>query len=209
MTRVKMCGMTRVEDVRAAAELGVDAIGLVFWPRSPRCVTTSQAVRLVEVLPPFVTVVGVFVDQGRGEVARTIRDVGLGAVQLHGDEPTSEWTDLPIPVLKAVGVDDRFDPSVLRGWPARVIPLLDVRDPARRGGTGQSIDWAVAARASGVRPLVLAGGLTPETVGEAIRVVGPAAVDVSSGVEERPGIKIVKRMSEFMRAVRAADKASR
>jgi phosphoribosylanthranilate isomerase len=94
-------------------------------------------------------------------------------------------------------------------WPARVVPLLDARDPARRGGTGQSIDWAVAARASGVRPLVLAGGLTPETVGEAIRVVAPAAVDVSSGVEERPGIKIVERMSEFMRAVRAADKASR
>jgi phosphoribosylanthranilate isomerase len=107
--------------------------------------------------------------------------------------------------LKAVGVDDRFEPSVLRTWPARVIPLLDARDPARRGGTGQQIDWAVAGQAARLRPIVLAGGLTPGTVGEAIRVVAPAAVDVSSGVEERPGVKSVERMVEFMRAVRAAD----
>jgi phosphoribosylanthranilate isomerase len=209
MTRVKMCGMTRIEDVRAAAELGVDAIGLVFWPRSPRCVSISQAVCLVEALAPFVTVVGVFVDPAPDEVARTIRDVGLGAVQLHGDELTAEWTDLSVPVLKAVGVDDRFEPSVLRWWPARVIPLLDARDPARRGGTGRQIDWAVAAQAARVRPIVLAGGLTPETVGAAIQVVVPAAVDVSSGVEERPGVKSVERMAAFMRAVRVADEASR
>ena len=209
MTRVKMCGMTRVEDVRAAAELGVDAIGLVFWPRSPRCVTTAQAVRLVEALPPFVTVVGVFVDQPRDEIVRVACAVGLGAVQLHGDEAMDAWTDFQIPVLKAVGVDDRFDPSVLHTWPARVIPLLDARDPERRGGTGRRIDWTLAAQASGMRPLVLAGGLTPETVREAIRAVAPAAVDVSSGVEERPGVKSVERMSEFMQAVRAADKVQR
>jgi phosphoribosylanthranilate isomerase len=200
--------MTRLEDVRAATELGVDAIGLVFWSRSPRCVTPLQALRLMEAVPPFVTVVGVFVDQEHAEVERTVRDVGLGAIQLHGDEPMTTWTDLPVPVVKAVGVDDQFDPSVLRAWPARVTPLLDARDPARRGGTGRRIDWAVAARAARIRPIVLAGGLNAETVGEAIRLVAPAAVDVSSGVEDRPGIKSVERIVAFMRALRAADRAA-
>jgi phosphoribosylanthranilate isomerase len=205
MTRIKICGFTREADARAAGDLGVDAIGLVFWPSSPRCLPLADAGRIVAALPPFVTAVGVFVNQPLDEIEHTIKAVGLGAVQLHGDEPEDVWTRPSVPVLKAVGVDAAFDARRLAAWPSRVVPLLDAAAPDRRGGTGRRIDWAVAAAAAAVRPIVLAGGLTPETVGEAIAAVRPAAVDVSSGVEDAPGVKDARKMAAFVAAVRQRD----
>lgn len=202
MTRVKICGMTRPEDARAASAAGADAVGLVFWPGSPRCVTLEQAAAIVGVLDPFVTVVGVFVDQPVPDVSLLVRRLGLAAIQLHGDEDAAAYAGLGCRVLKAVGVDAAFEPERLAGWPAAVVPLLDAADRERRGGTGRRVDWALASRAAALRPIVLSGGLTPETVGEAIRVVRPAAVDVSSGVEETPGIKSAARMARFIDAVR-------
>jgi phosphoribosylanthranilate isomerase len=207
VTRIKMCGFTRVDDARDAAAAGVDAIGMVFWPGSPRCVTPEQASAIVASLPPFVTTVGVFVNESVDTMTGVCRDLGLGAVQLHGDEPQATWSGWPCPVLKSVAVGPGFDPEVLRTWPRGVVPLLDAADVCRRGGTGRTVDWSLAAAAARVRPLVLAGGLTPETVRAAIAAVSPAAVDVSSGIEVAPGVKDGDRMRAFVLAVRRADEA--
>lgn len=202
MIRIKVCGLTRIEDARIAADLGVDAIGLVFWARSPRAVTLAQAAAIVRALPPFVTAVGVFVNEAGAAIDRIVREAGLGAVQLHGDEPVDEWTRPCVPVIKAVAADRGCDPDAVSGWPARVTPLLDAGDAERRGGTGRTADWSVAARCARLRPIVLAGGLSPENVREAIAAVRPAAVDVSSGVEDEPGVKNAARLAAFVRAAR-------
>ncbi len=206
-TRVKVCGITREADAALAVELGADAVGLVFWPHSPRAVTAADAERIVHALPPFVTAVGVFVNQPLDEVADVAARVGLGVIQLHGDEAIETWSRLPVACVKAVGVDETFDPTMLSTWPSTVTPLLDVRDPVRRGGTGRRIDWALAAQAARIRPIILAGGLRPDSVGAAIAEVRPFAVDVSSGVEAEPGVKDPVRMREFLAAVLRADEA--
>ncbi len=202
MTRIKICGITRPDDARAASAAGVDAVGLVFWPGSPRCVTLEQAVAIIGGLDPFVTTVGVFVNQPVPDVAALVGYLGLGAIQLHGDEDAAAYAGLGCHVIKAVGVDAAFEPERLADWPAAVVPLLDAADRERRGGTGRRIDWIQASRAAALRPIILSGGLAPETVGEAIRAVRPAAVDVSSGVEEAPGLKNATRMAQFIDAVR-------
>lgn len=204
-TRVKVCGITRLEDARAVVEAGADAIGLVFWPRSPRCVDVDRAARIVCDLPALVTPVGVFVNQGVEEIARIAGAVGLRAIQLHGEEPTELWSALPAPCIKAVGVTRDFDPRQLASWPAAVLPLLDVHDPDCRGGTGRAVDWDVAARAARIRPVMLAGGLRPDNVEEAIGRVRPYAVDVSSSVEVEPGIKDAVLIRSFLDAVARAD----
>lgn len=205
MTRIKMCGFTRPDDARAAADCGADAIGVVFWAHSPRGVTLQQAAAIAAVVPPFVTLVGVFVDEPPETVGRVRRALGLGAVQLHGCEPVETWAAYPGPIIKAVGAGAGFDPSGLAAWPAGVVPLLDAADDVRKGGTGRTADWDVAAAAARLRPIVLAGGLVPDTVGAAIAAVRPAAVDVASGIEAEPGIKDAARMRAFVRAVRRAD----
>ncbi|MCX6544735.1 MAG: phosphoribosylanthranilate isomerase [Acidobacteria bacterium] len=204
-TRIKICGMTNVEDAQLAVDLGADAVGFVFWPASPRYVTLEQAGLVAATLPRFVTAVGVFVNESPDRIRRVIDEVGLGAVQLHGDEPVEQWLSMPCHTLKAVGIDDRFDTASLAAWPSTVMPLLDVADPARRGGTGKAIDWTRAAAAARLRRIVLAGGLRPENVEQAIDTVAPYAVDVSSGVEREPGVKDAERMSAFVAAVARAD----
>jgi phosphoribosylanthranilate isomerase len=204
VTRIKMCGFTDPGDACAAAAAGVDAIGLVFWPKSPRAVTVEQAVRIASALPPLVGVVGVFVDEPPDSVESIARAVGLTAVQLHGDEAPETWASAGRPVIKSVAVGEGFDPAALGAWPARVTPLLDAHDRARRGGTGCRVDVALAAAAARVRPVVLAGGLTPANVADAIRAIRPAAVDVSSGIERLPGRKDPALMDAFVRAVRGA-----
>jgi phosphoribosylanthranilate isomerase len=209
MTRIKMCGFTRADDARAAVEAGADAIGLVFWPGSPRAVNAVQARAIVEVLPPFVTVVGVFVNWSATDIDRVCREAGLGAVQLHGDESEAVALDVGRPVIRSVPVGPGFEPERLRAWRPGIVPLLDAADPERRGGTGTRVDWTLAAAAARVRPIILAGGLSPENVADAIRGVRPAAVDVSSRIEDRPGVKNVSRMRAFVAAVRAADETQR
>jgi phosphoribosylanthranilate isomerase len=206
-TRIKVCGVTRPEDARLAAALGVDALGFVFWPRSPRYVTAAQAAAIASMLPPMIWTVGVFVDQPMEDIRRIAAEVRLNAVQLHGDEPTTSWGLVPGVCIKAVGAGEAFTAASIAAWPAGVYPLADALDPVRRGGTGQRADWAAAAAIARVRPTLLAGGLDAANVGDAIARVRPYAVDVSSGVERSPGIKDPSRLRAFVEAVAAADAA--
>lgn len=189
MTRVKVCGVTRVEDAQLAADLGASAIGFVFWPMSPRYVEPERARAIAAALPRAIVCVGVFVDQDFEEMQRIASYVPLGALQLHGAEPPRVAAALLHPVIKAVPVINGFAPESLDLWPSEVTVLLDAHDPVKRGGTGRTIDWSAAARAARRRPIMLSGGLTPENIREAIETVRPYAIDVSSGVEASPGIK--------------------
>ena len=204
-TRVKVCGITRQEDAWLAVECGADAIGFVFWPGSPRYVDPAKAAAIAHGLPAFVTRVGVFVNQSLDDMRRVARAAGLGAIQLHGDEPEEVWALVPAACIKAVAVGKAFEAASIAGWPASVLPLLDVHDPVKHGGTGRAVDWGVAAAAARVRPIVLAGGLRPENVEDAIQRVHPYAVDVSSGVEREPGIKDAVRLRVFFEGVARAD----
>lgn len=199
-TRVKICGITTPEDARAAASAGASAIGLVFWPGSPRCVSTERAAEIAAAAA-HVTRVGVFVDQPPAVVAEITATVGLDAVQLHGHERFADY-ELGVPLLKALSVGAAWHIAMLDPLPAFVLPLLDAGDPRRKGGTGLAIDWQIAAAAAAVRRIALAGGLTPENVATAIGVVHPYAVDVSSGVESAPGVKDHRRIRAFVDAVR-------
>jgi phosphoribosylanthranilate isomerase len=203
---VKICGITRGEDALAAVEAGAAALGFVFWPQSPRFVDPYRARAIVARLPPFVTTVGVFVNQEASEVNAVAALARLSAVQLHGDEEPGFANALTRPVIKAVSLDDQA--RRWAEWPARVTLLADGVDPKRRGGTGTLADWAVASQVARIRRLVLAGGLTPENVGEAIRRVKPFAIDVSSGVERAPGIKDPSRIGQLFDAVRTTEGAT-
>jgi phosphoribosylanthranilate isomerase len=202
--RVKVCGITSPEDAQLAAEAGASAIGLVFWPGSPRFVDRALARRIVDALPSFVLRVGVFVDQSLDMLTRTSEDVGLDIIQLHGSERPEMVACLPRRALKAIRVaGDSVLDEVERFEGAAI--LLDTADEARPGGTGKSFDWRLAQQVRARVPfLVLAGGLTADNVAQAIRSVGPDAVDVSSGVESRPGKKDAARLKAFMDAVRSA-----
>jgi tryptophan synthase beta subunit len=201
---VKICGITREADARLAVELGASALGFVFWPGSPRCIDPEAARTIVRSLPPFVTAVGVFVDQP-AEYVRGVADrVGLAAIQLHGDEPAAGAAAYGPRVIKALGAGESAIARV-QDWPDSVMLLIDAADSGRRGGTGKVSDWSVAAGIAAKRPLMLAGGLRPDNVGAAIRAVRPAAVDVSSGVESSPGVKDERLMRRFFDAVRRVE----
>jgi phosphoribosylanthranilate isomerase len=206
-TRIKVCGITRLGDALRAAELGADAVGFVFWPGSPRCVSPAQAAAITAALPPMVAAVGVFVDQPLGEIRTIASAVGLSAIQLHGDEPPASWGRVPGRCIKAVGAGAGYDAPAVVAWPSEVWPLVDAHDPGRRGGTGRAADWAFAEAIARARPVILAGGLDASNVHEGIARVHPFAVDVSSGVEREPGIKDPDRLRAFIEAVRAADAA--
>jgi phosphoribosylanthranilate isomerase len=201
MTRVKVCGMTRLEDALLAAELGASAIGFVFWPRSPRFIDPGRAAAIARELPPLITTVGVFVDQPIEEVRRIAQRVPLMAVQLHGNEPVEYARQLLQPVIRAVAVNDHFTTSSLDVIPAEITVLLDAHDPVRRGGTGQTIDWTTASQAAARRPVFLSGGLNQANIAEAITRVHPYGVDLSSGVESAPGVKDPARLRALFEAV--------
>ena len=201
---IKICGLTRPDDALRAVEAGATAIGLVFWPASPRAVTLAQAEAVVETLGPEVLTVGVFVDAAREQIDDVMRRVKLGAVQLHGRESPAFAANLPWPVIKAVPVPADGPLPDLSPW-AGVRVLLDAHDPERRGGTGQTVDWTRAAALAATRPVILAGGLTAANVGEAIRRVRPAGIDVSSGVEQAPGVKDESRVRALIAAVREVE----
>jgi phosphoribosylanthranilate isomerase len=203
-TRVKICGIRRLEDARLAADLGAAALGLVFWPESPRFVDPYRALTIVRALPPFVATVGVFVDQPLAYVEGVAQLLNLSAVQLHGNELPRDYPT-GHRVIKAVPMTDAFQPAAaLAAVPARATVLLDAHDPVRRGGTGRTIDWSRAEEAARLRPVILSGGLNAENVGPAIAAVRPYAVDVSSGVESAPGVKDAARLRAFFTAVNAA-----
>jgi phosphoribosylanthranilate isomerase len=206
---VKVCGISRVQDAELAASLGAAAVGCVFWPESPRHVTIEVARAIARALPPFVAVVGVFVDQPFDDVLQVARDVPLTAVQFHGDEAADgvaafPWRTVRALALEAPGVDE-----ALARLPHTVTPLLDGYDRRRRGGTGKTVDWGRAAAVAARRRVILAGGLTPANVGRAVAQVRPWAVDVSSGVESSAGIKDARALQQFFAAVASSAEAGR
>jgi phosphoribosylanthranilate isomerase len=198
---IKICGITRADDAAAAVDAGAGAIGFVFWPGSPRCVDPYRARAIAAALPPFVTAVGVFVNQPIEYVRGVASLVRLGAVQLHGDETPEYASGLSTSVMKAIpvgaGQDDRVGI-----WPSGTTLLLDVHDPVRRGGTGRTIDWAAAAAIAATRRVLLAGGLTPDNAADAIAQVRPYGIDVSSGVERSPGVKDHQRLQALFEALK-------
>jgi phosphoribosylanthranilate isomerase len=206
---VKVCGITTPEDGLLAAEAGADAVGFVFHPMSPRRVEPARAAAIADALPPLVARVGVFVDATRDEMTRVADEVGLDVLQLHGDEPPEALEGLPRRALKAVRVGAGFNPEDALRYRAAAGVLVDTRladQTARPGGTGTAFDWTlVGGLRDQVGFLMLAGGLTPDNVAEAIAEVRPHAVDVSSGVERLPGRKEPARVKAFVEAVRAAE----
>ena len=188
MIRVKICGVTTIEDALLAADLGASAIGIVLWPDSQRHVERAKAKEIVAALPPFISAVGVFVNQV-DEAEEIARDIGLSAVQFHGDEAPGTYRAFPIRVIKAVTVRDASAREEAAAVPPAVTVLLDAHDRVRRGGTGRVVDWEIAAMIARERPVILSGGLTAGNVADAIATVQPCAIDVSSGVESRPGRK--------------------
>jgi phosphoribosylanthranilate isomerase len=206
-TRVKICGITNEEDARAAVEAGADALGFVFYRESLRRVEPAVVERIVAGLPPFVLPVGVFVNEDVQRVRRVMDDCGLVLAQLHGDETAAYCEALGRPVLLAVRLRSRGDFLALAEYRGRARVrgfVVDAHADGAYGGTGRTADWDLAAEAAKAAQVLLAGGLTPENVGEAIARVGPYGVDVSSGVESRPGKKDHDKIRAFMTAVRLA-----
>lgn len=202
---VKICGITRPQDAQAAVDLGASAIGFIFWPKSPRYIEPAAARAIAASLPAFVTAVGVFVNEPVPRINEVARETGLGAVQLHGDEAPADLAGLERPVVKAIS---RIEETTAGRWPARVRLLVDADDPVRRGGTGARADWNAAAALARQRPIVLAGGITPENVADALHAVRPFGIDVSSGVEAAPGIKDAARLQALFDALRRTQESS-
>lgn len=206
-TRVKICGITRLEDALLAVELGASALGFNFYPPSPRYIEPTAAGRIVRQLPPFVVAVGVFADEVEGQrVVARAREAGVAAIQLHGPRfPAEERALEGFPLIRAVAVGEDFKPQDLKDLNAATF-LLDAHDSDLHGGTGRTFDWSLAREAKRFGPIILAGGLTPENVGQAIRQVRPFAVDVASGVESAPGRKDPAKLRAFFAAVEGADR---
>lgn len=202
--RVKICGVTSIEDAVAAVEAGADALGFMFYERSPRKISIETASAIKTALPPFVVKIGVFADATEN-VIRTATLSGLNALQFHGNEPPDFVKRFsPIPTIKAFRIQNAASLAQLAAYNTSAW-LLDSYTPAQLGGTGTTFDWtlAIQARKFG-RPIILAGGLTPENVADAIRKVRPYAVDVSSGVESSPGKKDPGKVAAFIQAAKSA-----
>lgn len=199
-TRVKVCGVTRRDDALLAAALGADALGFVFWPGSKRYLAPDAARAIVDALPPFVTPVGLFVDAAPAAIEAAARAAGVRAVQLHGRETPADCRALAGPVLKAIAVEG--EASLERADEYEVAGL--VLDAPGGGGSGRPFDWALLGRRRPRAPFLVAGGLTPDNVGEAVRRLSPYGVDVASGVESSPGVKDPRKLERFFDALRQA-----
>ena len=205
---VKICGITRPQDADLAADLGASAIGLVFWPASPRYISPEAARGIARLNAARVKTVGVFVDESIENVARVMDAVGLDAAQLHGHESaeycrqlmTRLKADPARRVIKAIGLQGS-DPVTLTEFDSDVLMLIDAHDPSLHGGTGRTVDWESARHIAAARKTILAGGLNPENIGRAVDSVRPYGVDVSSGVESAPGVKDADRLNRFFEAL--------
>ena len=209
MTRIKICGITSAEDARAACEAGADAIGLNFYPRSPRALSVEKAVELRAVIPTSVQVYGVFVNADAAEIMEVARTVRLDALQLHGDESPATVAKLVViaPVFKALRVGPDFSAATLESYPDVSGFLFDTAntEAGQYGGTGRLADWGVAQQAARSHRVILAGGLNAENVAASILQVRPYGVDVASGVEASPGAKDHAQLRAFVREARRAD----
>ena len=203
-TRVKICGITRIEDAIAAAQAGADAIGFVFDAKSPRHVHPDQALKIARALPPFITIVGLFVNAAPDTIEGVLSHVPLDLIQFHGNEKPEQCRRYHRPYIKAIHMKPDVDlREMARLYGDATGLLLDTYVADVAGGSGQAFDWNRIPRDLG-KPVILAGGLTPENVAEAVRKVRPFAVDVSSGVEQSKGIKDAKKISDFIDAVAQA-----
>ena len=204
-TRLKICGITRPQDADQVVAVGADGLGLIFYPPSPRYVDITAAAAIAAQVPPLTDVIAVFVNPSAEQVDRVLQRVAVSALQFHGDESAAFCNSFGVPYIKTLRVSDQ-DSLVTRcgGHPDAGAVLLDTHDAALYGGTGRSFPWRLAREVEQV-PVILAGGLTEQTVSKAIRVSGAYAVDVSSGVESSPGIKDANKIARFARAVRDHD----
>ncbi|MDD5676754.1 MAG: phosphoribosylanthranilate isomerase [Kiritimatiellae bacterium] len=200
-TEIKICGLTNLPDARMALDAGADYLGFVLHARSPRHITPGAMRRLLDRLPTGVRAIAVFVNAQRELVEMLARDCRLHAVQLHGDERAADWVDMPVPAWRAARLRHGKPDPAPDQWPATRY-VLDAAVPGRYGGTGRTADWAKAAKLSLQVPLMLAGGLIPDNVAEAIRIVAPLGVDTASGVEKAPGKKDHRKVAAFIKAVR-------
>lgn len=198
---VKVCGITRLTDALHAVRQGADALGFVFWPKSPRFITPERAAEIIGELPPQVMTIGVFVNESVDGIRDVVARSGITAVQLHGDEPPVYADAIDSPLLRSMTV---AEVDMCGAWPAGTIFLVDAHDPVRRGGTGARVDWSRAAQVARDWRVILAGGLTPDNVAQAIATVQPYGVDVSTGVEESPGVKSFDKVTRFVANARRA-----
>ncbi len=199
--KIKFCGITREEDAIAAAAVGADAIGLNFYPSSPRATTLQQAQSIINALPPFITTVGLFVNEDASRVQQVLDQVMLDRLQFHGDETPAYCQQFNKPYIKAIPIDENTDiATACQQYQSAVACLLDTSHPTLKGGTGKVFDWRLVPRDCPC-PIILAGGLTPENVGAAIKQVKPYAVDVSSSIEKEPGIKDFAKLQAFAKEV--------
>jgi phosphoribosylanthranilate isomerase len=203
MVKVKICGITDRDDALHAAACGADALGFVFYAASSRCVVPEQARAIIAALPPFVTRVGLFVNENPERIRALVAACGLDAVQLHGDELPTDCLLPPCRVIKGVRPADAGDLPALADYPVTAL-LVDAAVPGQFGGTGQRADWGLARQLATRHRVILAGGLTPENVGAAVRQVRPYGIDVASGVEISPGRKDPDKVARFIRMAREA-----
>ena len=206
--KVKICGITNYEDAAMIVDHGADALGFNFFPKSPRYIDPEEARKIIRRIPPFVTAVGLFVNEtDQAQVAMIARSAGVQVLQFHGNETPeycrgmSDW-----PLIKALRIGENGIQEDPEAYPVQAF-LLDAKDDILFGGTGKPFDWSLAKNIKRVRPIILAGGLTPDNVQEAIQVVDPYAVDVCSGVESAPGKKSAKKVMELMNEVRNVNRS--
>jgi phosphoribosylanthranilate isomerase len=199
--KVKICGITNMEDALLAAELGADALGFIFVKTSPRHIRPSAARKIIQELPPFVTPVGVVADAEHDEILELIDETGISCVQLHGNESPKQLAKFPVPVYKSFRVDKEFNLETLQRYKGSAY-LLDTYVDGTLGGTGKTFDWDIAVKAKAYGRIILAGGLTPENIAEAVKKVQPYAVDVNSGVESAPGKKDGNKLEWLFKAIR-------
>jgi len=206
MIRVKICGITNIGDAYWAAELGADALGFIFYPKSPRSITPERAKEIIQKLPGSKGKVGVFVNQEIQAVKEIVSFCGLRLIQLHGDESPQYCAQFPMSTLiKAFSHCAEEEVQRLENYPVKAI-LVDAHEPGRYGGTGKNSDWALALKVKKNHPLILAGGLNRENIKRAIETVRPCAVDINSGVETSPGKKDPYKIREIIEIIRATDK---
>ncbi|MBD3418681.1 MAG: phosphoribosylanthranilate isomerase [Chitinivibrionales bacterium] len=200
--KIKICGITRYDDARIAANLGTDAVGFIFYHRSPRALAPAAAHEIIRQLPPFISKVGVFVNETVEHIVAVARAAGLDTIQLHGNESPHYCEQVPYPVIKAFSIDAQTDISLLNGYDTSGF-LLDTWDEQRRGGTGKTFDWTIAEKAMRkFGRIILAGGLGPINLKDALDSVLPYGVDVNSGVELKPGIKNPRKMRDAINIVK-------
>jgi len=201
MVRAKICGITNRNDAQCAVDHGADALGFIFYDKSPRYVVPEKAGEIISDLPPFITPVGVFVNATETQIDMAVKLAGLRAIQLHGDEPPGACLGHSVPVIRALRVGESFEVEIMQSYLVDTF-LLDTAKSGSYGGTGETFDWAMAEKAKDFGRIILSGGLNPGNVREAIDQVSPYAVDTSSGVEAEPGVKDHAKVKTFLEIVK-------